>query len=266
MQTLDNSISVLYSNRGMAYKKLEEFDQVKLDGAAAVRLDKRNAKGHYLLGLARCRLAGEDISLLQEGVQSLKEARKLVEAQRKPKTLVHDYSRALAVHNKRLWTLRLEADRLREVQFVSLLESLLPRAATGAATTPTAHDALAAELVARGEAAAAGPGGSEDLIRGMLEHFASREAARAAEEQQEVPPHFLCSITMEPMLDPVFSPASGCSFERSAIEQWLATSKAEDPVSRAPLTAAQLKPNLALKACIDAFLEEHPWAHPTPAE
>ena len=55
---------------------------------------------------------------------------------------------------------------------------------------------------------------------------------------------------------------SGHSYERAAIEKYVREIKAEDPQTRTPLTLPQLAPNLALKAAIQAFLVENPWAHP----
>jgi STIP1 family protein 1 len=91
----------------------------------------------------------------------------------------------------------------------------------------------------------------------LSEIFAERERRRAA---RAVPDHFICPITVDVMLDPVISP-SGTSFERAALLRALAA-KAEDPISRKPLKADQLIPNLALKGAIEAWLLENPWAHP----
>lgn len=88
--------------------------------------------------------------------------------------------------------------------------------------------------------------------------FDEREKERAA---RSVPDHFLCSITLDLMLDPVLAP-SGVSYERAAITHYLSTVKGEDPTTRKPLTADQLYPNLALKSAITAWLALNPWAHP----
>lgn len=92
----------------------------------------------------------------------------------------------------------------------------------------------------------------------VTELFAERERRRA---KRDIPDHFVCSITFEVMRDPVITP-SGTSYERETIEHYLSTVKPEDPVTRKPLTKAQLYPNLGLKAAIDAWLAENPWAHP----
>jgi hypothetical protein len=53
------------------------------------------------------------------------------------------------------------------------------------------------------------------------------------------------------MVDPVVDP-NGNSYERAAIEAWLAQS-ATSPTTREPLLAAQLAPNRALKDAIEGF-------------
>ena len=69
---------------------------------------------------------------------------------------------------------------------------------------------------------------------------------------REVPHAYICGITQEVMVDPVVDP-DGNSYERAAIEAWLAQ-KAESPITRQPLSAAQLAPNRALKVNTRAVL------------
>lgn len=61
-----------------------------------------------------------------------------------------------------------------------------------------------------------------------------------------------CPITMEVMCDPVFDSA-GNSYERAAILQHLAIQETS-PLTREPLTAADLRPNRALKEMIGTLL------------
>ncbi|CAF1172373.1 unnamed protein product [Rotaria magnacalcarata] len=62
---------------------------------------------------------------------------------------------------------------------------------------------------------------------------------------------FVCPITHELMVDPVIDP-DGNSYERRAIEDWL-RQNGTSPITRAPLLAADLRPNRALKAAIDEY-------------
>lgn len=62
---------------------------------------------------------------------------------------------------------------------------------------------------------------------------------------------FLCPITHELMTDPVIDP-DGNSYERQAIEDWLRRTNTS-PITRTPLSAADLRPNRALKQTIDEY-------------
>lgn len=66
-----------------------------------------------------------------------------------------------------------------------------------------------------------------------------------------------CCITGEIMIDPVLSPSSGVSFERSALEEWL-DDKEEDPLTRERLTKDMLVPNVSLRKSIDEIRHKIP--------
>lgn len=78
-----------------------------------------------------------------------------------------------------------------------------------------------------------------------------------------VPEEFLCPITLNIMKDPVVG-SDGHTYERSAITQWLQKNP-NSPLTRAPMTAASLKPNRALKNAIERYrsLSSQP-AHAVP--
>merc|ERR1719375_42143 len=67
--------------------------------------------------------------------------------------------------------------------------------------------------------------------------------------QSHVPAEFLCPITQDCMEDPVIL-ADGRSYERSAIEMWLRTSK-RSPMTGAALEHTHMLPNINLKALIE---------------
>jgi len=72
-------------------------------------------------------------------------------------------------------------------------------------------------------------------------------------------PDYLCGkISFEIMKDPVITP-SGITYDRAAIEEHLQRVGHFDPVTRHPLTAEQLIPNLAMKEVVDAFIAENDW-------
>lgn len=67
---------------------------------------------------------------------------------------------------------------------------------------------------------------------------------------------WLCPISYNLMRDPVIAP-DGYSYERNAITQWL-TANPVSPLTRAPMTVADLVPNRALRATIEAYLVANP--------
>ena len=93
----------------------------------------------------------------------------------------------------------------------------------------------------------------------LADVFAEREQRRIP--RQSAPVYYTCSITLEVMLDPVLTPC-GHSYERVALEHYLKSVKAEDPLSRKFLSVEMLIPNIALRQAINAYLAENPWAHP----
>uniref|UniRef100_A0AAY5L6F4 WD repeat, SAM and U-box domain-containing protein 1 n=1 Tax=Esox lucius TaxID=8010 RepID=A0AAY5L6F4_ESOLU len=64
-----------------------------------------------------------------------------------------------------------------------------------------------------------------------------------------VPDEFLCPITRELMMDPVIA-ADGYSYERAAIESWIATKNRSSPMTNLPLQTTLLTPNRTLKMAI----------------
>jgi tetratricopeptide (TPR) repeat protein len=67
---------------------------------------------------------------------------------------------------------------------------------------------------------------------------------------------FHCPLSLEPMQDPVMTP-NGDTYEREMIERHLEVNGQFDPMTRAPLTKAQLYPNRALKMLMETLLCEH---------
>lgn len=60
------------------------------------------------------------------------------------------------------------------------------------------------------------------------------------------------------MHDPVITP-SGHSFDRIGIEKHVEQSGV-DPITRVPMTVKDLRPNYALKAACEDFLNKNGWA------
>jgi hypothetical protein len=86
----------------------------------------------------------------------------------------------------------------------------------------------------------------------LAEHRAEIEKLRI--RRGELPDDYYCSITCDIMKDPVMA-ADGFSYERVAIEQWLATGTGTSPKTNELLENEKLLPNKALKALIVGELE-----------
>ncbi|TKW07445.1 hypothetical protein SEVIR_7G307300v4 [Setaria viridis] len=64
--------------------------------------------------------------------------------------------------------------------------------------------------------------------------------------------HLLCPISLQPMQDPVTAP-TGITYDRRAIERWLAVGHATCPVTGQPLALADLTPNHTLRRLIQSW-------------
>ncbi|KAK2746655.1 hypothetical protein FQN57_002999 [Myotisia sp. PD_48] len=88
-----------------------------------------------------------------------------------------------------------------------------------------------------------------------------REVFAAADgelTERYLPEYLIDSITFEVMHDPVVTP-SGHSFDRTSIMRHLQKTQL-DPFSRVPMTINDLRPNYALKAACEEFLNKNGWA------
>ncbi|KKZ66647.1 STIP1 likey and U-box containing protein 1 [[Emmonsia] crescens] len=77
-------------------------------------------------------------------------------------------------------------------------------------------------------------------------------------KERVVPDYLIDSISFEVMHDPVITP-SGHTFERTSILRHIQRNPV-DPITRAPMTISDLRPNYALKAACDEFLAKNGWA------
>ncbi|WEW59749.1 U-box-domain-containing protein [Emydomyces testavorans] len=97
---------------------------------------------------------------------------------------------------------------------------------------------------------------AQKKVNNVREVFA---AAKGGDMKERVVPDYLIdSISFEIMHDPVSTP-SGQSFDRVSILKHLQQNPI-DPFSRLPMTAKDLRPNYALKAACEEFLEKNGWA------
>uniref|UniRef100_A0A1J3JUD2 U-box domain-containing protein n=1 Tax=Noccaea caerulescens TaxID=107243 RepID=A0A1J3JUD2_NOCCA len=73
------------------------------------------------------------------------------------------------------------------------------------------------------------------------------------DEEIEIPPFFLCPISLEIMKDPVIV-SSGITYDRDSIEKWLFSGKKNScPVTKQDITDADLTPNHTLRRLIQSW-------------
>ena len=83
-----------------------------------------------------------------------------------------------------------------------------------------------------------------------------REIAALKLGRGEIPDDLRCPLTLEIFLDPV-SAADGHTYERVAIEEWLATGARTSPVTNEPLESLKLVPQHTVKKLTAAFIDSH---------
>lgn len=96
----------------------------------------------------------------------------------------------------------------------------------------------------------------KDMKLRIQEVFGKAEAERW--RKREVPDYMIDGISFNIMWDPVIT-KNGRSYERSSILDHLKR-QSTDPLTREPLTEADLRPNLALRQSIEEFLKDNGWA------
>eukprot|EP00252_Welwitschia_mirabilis_P007392 TRINITY_DN1869_c0_g1_i1.p1 TRINITY_DN1869_c0_g1~~TRINITY_DN1869_c0_g1_i1.p1 ORF type:complete len:295 (+),score=34.62 TRINITY_DN1869_c0_g1_i1:205-1089(+) len=247
--TLCPSVSSYWTNRALCHRKLNNWEKVQSDCRKALRLESNSVKAHYMLGLA----------LLQQKTYTdgIKHLEKALEQGRgtNPPYMVEEIWHELAKAKYLKWesSSTLALQKQEELRFIcerALHKECVKSSEPGFdVCSPMETD----ESVEETE--------SENTLKEWLE-ILHRVFNKAAENDtpSEVPEHLCCNITLEIFRDPVITP-SGITYERAALMEHLRKIGNFDPVTREPLQAEQLVPNLAIKEAVQAFLDKHGWAY-----
>ncbi|PMD47157.1 U-box-domain-containing protein [Hyaloscypha variabilis F] len=248
----DPKNSLLYTNRSLALLKLHRF-------ALAITLSQQcislspppsiSLKAHFQLAQAQIALHHPS-----EALESAKIAHALcveeVIVGGKGANNIGPITELVLRCKKELWEVR-EEERLRGRG--GLLSELI---------AGLERDREAYVYVLRGEGKENEVEKVEERYRGKIEELrrtfelAGYNAQEA--KKRKVPDWCLDDITFSVMLDPVVT-KTGQSYDRSSIMEHLKRSPT-DPLTREPLRVEDLRPNLALKAACEEFLEENGWA------
>ncbi|CAK7225698.1 hypothetical protein SCUCBS95973_005951 [Sporothrix curviconia] len=245
----------LYTNRALARLRLELWDGVVADCTACLDRSPDNMKAHYYLSQAELQLRDYD-----NAVDHCRRAHALCVAL-DDKSLTQITSHMLECKRAR-WADK-EKRRAREVapleaELVELLEEKKQKAVAEAVAEAAAEgggngdgdgdETVKAEIAAEYDAKISTLRELVTLARG-----ATSETAR-----RKVPDWAIDDITFGILVDPVVT-KTGKSYERAAIMEHLRRQKT-DPLTREPLTVADLRPNLGLQAACEEFLDENGWA------
>ncbi|VBB84345.1 Putative CHIP protein [Podospora comata] len=233
---LDPANPTLYTNRAMARLRLSQWDLVISDCESCLGLSPDNLKAHYYLSQAHLALRA-----YSDALEHAYKAHKLCVAAN-DKSLGNITAQVLKC-KKEKWDYE-EKRRRRETADLEEEVLMLLRKEKQEAVALSGEEAE--ELTREWE----------EKLRRVREVF---EKAREKEERRrEVPDWAVDDITFGFMVDPVIT-KTGKSYERAAILEHLRRSQT-DPLTREPLQASELRPNLDLKQACSDFLEENGWA------
>ncbi|KAJ5599311.1 hypothetical protein N7450_000378 [Penicillium hetheringtonii] len=243
-----------FSNRAITRIKLGKWAEVEHDARAAIDLyglkNPTALKSSYYLSQALLELHRP-----QEAYDVAIDAYQLSLSSKNAQT--ENLSRTVLRAKQQIWAAK-ETSRLREMNetlkgIETLIEADLDRS-----ITELRKQVDAGELgeIGFGEDQKALRKDSEKKIQDVREAF--RIASNGEVKERIVPDYLIDGITFEVMHDPVMTP-SGSSFDRIGITKYVEKSGV-DPITRVAMTVNDLRPNYALKAACEDFLDKNGWA------
>lgn len=228
----------------------------------ALDIDRESIKANYMLGLSLIATRH-----YREASMSLQKA--LENARASGATIKDEIWRELARANYLRWELDAaeRATRLENVRSKLLRSHLMRREEENETHAREVIDLVTNENDAMDATTTTRPNNASDEPR---QSFTAEEKQTLEEmfvrfrerdnKTRDPPDCFCCVLTFEVFRDPVVAP-SGNSYERSALEEHLKKVGPFDPVTRAPTTLDDLRPNVALRNAAHAWLNEHAWAY-----
>ncbi|UKZ66245.1 uncharacterized protein TrAtP1_007419 [Trichoderma atroviride] len=235
---VDPKNPALYTNRAMARLKLGDWESVITDCQTCLGLAPQNMKAHYYLAQAQLSIGDFD-SALNNALAAHK-----ICATMNDKSLGAITNIVLRCKKDR-WEDR-EKKRLRQER--ELEEEML------AMLVRDRNDMLKAESDETERSIIADE--ADEKMKTLSKVF--ENARQQSLKRREVPDWAIDDISFAIMVDPVVT-KTGKSYERATIMEHLRRHPS-DPLTREPLSDAELRPNLSLRqACAD-FLEENGWA------
>jgi len=163
--------------------------------------------------------------------------------------------RSLDRYNTELEERGQSKDRVKEVDRALERLSKLKTAdsastATKTAATKTPTPSAPPIAVLSGEKKGEKKGADDDKVASL-----KKELDTLKKEMKEFPANFLCPLTQEPFVDPVFT-EDGFTYERSAIEEWLKANNTS-PMTNEVLESKRVRPNHALRSAVDEYRQKN---------
>lgn len=243
-----------FTNRALTRLRLEKWPGVEQDARAAIALYGQESPN-------RLKSSGYLVQALLGQQQPQPAYDVAIEAYRdslsskSPQT--ENLSKLVLRAKQQIWALK-ETRRLREMNdTLAMVEGLIE------AELQRSLDDLRGQLNA-GEIGEIGFVEDEKALRADAERNIqnTREAFRAASKgeiaERVVPDYLVDGISFEIMHDPAITP-SGTSFDRVGIVKYVEQS-GTDPLTRVNMSLKDLRPNYALKAACEEFLDKNGWA------
>ena len=240
---------LLFTNRANARLKLEKWQDVIDDCLRSIELMKENMKAYFYL--AQAQIA---INHPNEALSSALMAYELCTKSAQQTSNAATISALVLRCKKAKWDIR-ERDRIRRRK--DLLAEL-------EASLELVFKKETEDVEARVEAGEIGRvEGAEEKEERHAEWTKKRDDLRTAFAvsdpdnmgKREVPDYLIDGITFEIMHDPVVT-KNGRSYERATLIEHLKRNPT-DPLTREPLTIAELRPNMALKEACTEFMESN---------
>jgi STIP1 family protein 1 len=261
----------LFYNRSLCCKNLGQWEAAELDVESALALDPRYFKASFLLGQLKLRKK-EYVSSVSRLEKALSLAKQL-----KLGPSIREVQTSLALARYLWWEQEQEEQGKKEMDSEHYLAGVLSTHTEDSCSQPlftpsvpsfrpdpvpldSVDEVKKCKGVGEGdEAEDRGRGATTETPLDVLHRLFSQQ--RASREGRVIPDWMLDPLTFDLMEEAVVTP-HGVSYDLKAIRLWLRQGKNECPVTRKPLTEAQLTPNLALRNAISEWLAQHPWAHP----
>ncbi|KAI3316678.1 U-box-domain-containing protein [Xylariaceae sp. AK1471] len=234
----DDTNPSLYTNRAMARVKLGLYDSAISDCHTCLKLSGTNMKAYFIL--SQCLLALHDFD---GAVDSALQAHRLG-SETNDKSLSQLTNQVLQCKTER-WEHQ-EKKRSREGQELQGQVIELMMRERGDNMALCTNDFERKQVMEEW-----------DQKINLLE-VTFEKARDATEKRRNIPSWALDDITFNIMVDPVIT-KTGRSYERAAILEALRRNPI-DPVTREPLHASELRPNIGLRKACEEFLEENGWA------